>query len=97
MYTYMEKHIYGWHEALSPSNAYVKKISKVRNYIGLNCYIHSSTDMCDRIKSLDTVPRQKVHRNLDSWNRGILCNKCSNVLALVGERICVLSLSIVLL
>ena len=38
-------------------------------------------------KNLDTV----------SWNRGILYKECSNVLALVGKRICVLSLNIALL
>jgi hypothetical protein len=48
-------------------------------------------------KNLGAVPRQKVHGNLVSWNRGILYNKYSNVLALVGKRICVLSLNIALL
>ena len=48
-------------------------------------------------KNLGTVPRQKVHRNLVSWNHGILYNKFSNVLALVGKQICVLSLNIALL
>jgi hypothetical protein len=49
-------------------------------------------------KNLGTVPRQKVHGNLVSWNRGILYNECSkSVLALVGKRICVLSLNIALL
>ena len=49
------------------------------------------------LKNLGTVPRQKVHGNLVSWNRGILYKECSNVLALVGKRICVLSLNIALL
>ena len=40
---------------------------------------------------------QKVHRNLVSWNRGILYKERSNVLALVGKQICVLSLNIALL
>jgi hypothetical protein len=48
-------------------------------------------------ENLGTVPRQKVHRNLVSWNHGILYKECSNVLALVGKRICVLSLNIALL
>ena len=43
------------------------------------------------------VRRRKVHGNLVSWNRGILYKECSNVLALVGKRICVLSLNIALL
>jgi hypothetical protein len=59
--------------------------------------IHSSSDPPDRLKSLVVVRRQKVHGNLVSWNHGILYNKCSNVLALVGKRICVLSLNIALL
>ena len=46
---------------------------------------------------LGAVPRRKVHRNLVSWNRGILYDKCSkSVLALVGKWICVLSLNIAL-
>ena len=48
-------------------------------------------------KNLGAVPRRKVHGNLVSWNRGILYNECSNVLALVGKWICVLSLNIALL
>jgi hypothetical protein len=36
-------------------------------------------------KNLGAVPRQKVNGNLVSWNPGILYNKCSNVLALVGK------------
>jgi hypothetical protein len=48
-------------------------------------------------KNLGTVQRRKVHGNLVSWNRGILYYKCSNVLALVGKQICVLSLNIALL
>jgi hypothetical protein len=61
------------------------------------CYIHSSSDVHDRPRNLDEVPRQKVHGNLVSWNHGILYNERSNVLALVGEQICVLSLNIALL
>ena len=48
-------------------------------------------------KTLGAVPRGKVHGNLVSWNHGILHKECSNVLALVGKRICVLSLNIALL
>ena len=48
-------------------------------------------------ENLGAVPRRKVHGNLVSWNRGILYKECSNVLALVGKRICVLSLNIALL
>jgi hypothetical protein len=48
-------------------------------------------------ENLVTVPRRKVHGNLVSWNRGILYKECSNVLASVGKRICVLSLNIALL
>ena len=48
-------------------------------------------------KNLGAVPRRKVHGNLVSWNRDILYNECSNVLALVGKRIYVLSLNIALL
>ena len=48
-------------------------------------------------ENLGAVPRRKVHGNLVSWNRGILYNECSNVLALVGKQICVLSLNIALL
>jgi hypothetical protein len=48
-------------------------------------------------ENLDAVSRRKVHGNLVSWNRGILYNECSNVLALVVKRICVLSLNIALL
>ena len=60
------------------------------------CYIHPSHSS-DRPRNLDAVLRQKVHGNLVSWNRGILYNECSNVLALVGKQICVLSLNIALL
>ena len=49
------------------------------------------------VENLGAVPRRKVHGNLVSWNRGILYKECSNVLALVGKRICVLSLNIALL
>jgi hypothetical protein len=38
-------------------------------------------------KILGAVPMRKVYRNLVSWNRGILYNECSNVLALVGKWI----------
>jgi hypothetical protein len=48
-------------------------------------------------ENLGAIPRRKVHGNLVSWNRGILYKECSNVLALVGKRICVLSLNIALL
>jgi hypothetical protein len=48
-------------------------------------------------ENLGAVPRQNVHGNLVSWNCGILYKECSNVLALVGKRICVLSLNIALL
>jgi hypothetical protein len=48
-------------------------------------------------QNLGAVPRRKVHGNLVSWNRGILYNECSNVLALVGKWICVFSLNIALL
>ena len=48
-------------------------------------------------ENLGAVLRRKVHGNLVSWNRGILYNECSNVLALVGKWICVLSLNIALL
>ena len=48
-------------------------------------------------ENLGNVLKQKVHGNLVSWNRGILYKECSNVLALVGKRICVLSLNIALL
>jgi hypothetical protein len=58
------------------------------------CYIHSSSD---KPENLGAVLRQKVHGNLVFWNHGILYNECSNVLALVGKRICVLSLNIALL
>ena len=36
------------------------------------CHTHSSSDLHDRPKSLEAVPRQKVHENLVSWNCGIL-------------------------
>ena len=63
-----------------------------------NCYIHFSSDSHDRPRNLDAVLRQKVHRNLVSWNHGILYNECSkSVLVLVCEQICVVSLNIVLL
>jgi hypothetical protein len=45
-------------------------------------------------KNLGTVPRLKVHGNLVSRNPGILYKECSNVLALVGKWICVLSFNI---
>jgi hypothetical protein len=51
----------------------------------MNCYIHSSSDPCDRSKSLDSVPRQKVHGILVSWKFGIPIAKmpqicpCDNV------------------
>ena len=48
-------------------------------------------------ENLGAVPRLKVHGNLVSWNHGILYKECSNVLALVGKQICVLSLNIALL
>ena len=48
-------------------------------------------------ENLGTVPKRKVHGNLVSWNRDILYKECSNVLALVGKRSCVLSLNIALL
>jgi hypothetical protein len=48
-------------------------------------------------ENLSAVPSQKIHGNLVSWNRGILYKESSNVLALVGKRICVLSLNIALL
>jgi hypothetical protein len=48
-------------------------------------------------ENLGAILRRKVHRNLVSWNRGILYKECSNVLALVGKQICVLSLNIALL
>jgi hypothetical protein len=48
-------------------------------------------------ENLGAVLRRKVHGNLVSWNCGILYNKCSNVFALVGKWICVLSLNIALL
>jgi hypothetical protein len=48
-------------------------------------------------KNLGPVPRRKVQGNLVSWNHGILYKECSNVPALVGKRICVLSLNIALL
>ena len=48
-------------------------------------------------QNLGTVLRRKVHGNVVSWNRGIPYKECSNVLALVGKRICVLSLNIALL
>ena len=48
-------------------------------------------------KNLGAVLRRKVHGNLVSWNRGILYKERSNVLALVGKQICVLSLNIALL
>jgi hypothetical protein len=48
-------------------------------------------------ENVGAVPRRKVHGNLVSWNRGILYKECSNDLALVGKRICVLSLNIALL
>ena len=35
------------------------------------CYIHSSSDSCDSPKNLDAVLRQKVNRNVVSWNLGI--------------------------
>ena len=40
-----------------------------------DCYIHSSSDLPDRPKSLDAVLRWKVHGNLVSWNHGILYNE----------------------
>jgi hypothetical protein len=55
-----------------------------------------ATSMADP-ENLGAVPRQKVHGNLVSWNRGILYKECSNVLVLVGKRICVLTLNIALL
>ena len=60
----------------------------------------TSTPVVTRVtgpQNLDTVPRQKVHGNLVSWNPGILYKECFNVLALVGKWICVLSLNIALL
>jgi hypothetical protein len=48
-------------------------------------------------ENLGAVPRRKVHGNLVSWKIGILYNESSNVLALVGKQICVLSLNIALL
>ena len=48
-------------------------------------------------ENLGAVLRRKVHGHLVSWNRGILYKECSNVLALVGKQICVLSLYIALL
>ena len=67
------------------------------NVVHLHCYIHSSSDKRAGPKNLGAVPRRKVHRNLVSWNHGILYYECSNVLALVGKWICVLSLNIALL
>ena len=61
------------------------------------CYKHTSSDPPDRPKSLDMVPRRKLHGNLVSCIHGNLYNECSNVLALVGKWICVLSLNIDLL
>ena len=64
------------------------------------CYIHSTSDKQDRPRKPGSCPeakRRKVHGNLVSWNRGILYKECSNVLALVGKQICVLSLNIALL
>jgi hypothetical protein len=68
------------------------------------CYLLSSNATSTPVvtsatgpKNLGTVLRQKVHGNLVSWNRGILYKECSNVLALVGKRICVLSLNNALL
>ena len=57
----------------------------------------SSSESATGPENLGAVPRQKVHGNLVSWNRDILYKECSNVLALVGKQICVLSLNIALL
>ena len=48
-------------------------------------------------QNLGTALRGKVHGNVISWNRGILYKECSNVLALVGKWIWVLSLKTALL
>jgi hypothetical protein len=71
---------------------------------GYNCFIvlqyATSTPLMISTtgpENLGTVPRRKVHGKVVSWNHGILYKECSNVLALVGKRICVLSLNIALL
>jgi hypothetical protein len=48
-------------------------------------------------ENLGAILRRKVHGNLVSWNLGILYKECSNVLALLGKQICVLSTNIALL
>ena len=48
-------------------------------------------------ENLCAVLRREVHGNLVSWNLAITYKECSNVLALVGKQICVLSLNIALL
>jgi hypothetical protein len=63
-------------------------------------YIATSTPVVTSAtgpENLGAVPRQKVHGNLASWNCGMLYKECSNVLALVGKWICLLSLNIALL
>jgi hypothetical protein len=54
------------------------------------CYTHFSSDSRDRTRNLDAVPRQKVHRNIISWDRGIPYNECSK-LVLANGYVCFLS------
>ena len=57
----------------------------------------TSTPVVTHVTGLETWKQSRgkeFHGNLVSWNCGILYNKCSNVFALVGKWICVLSLNI---
>jgi hypothetical protein len=54
---------------------YIYMLTQIHKYTQIYihiCYIHSSSDPHDRPRNLDIVLRWKVHRNLVSWNRGIL-------------------------
>ena len=68
------------------------------NKISMEGELHAtSTPVVTSEKCPENLDAVRVHRNLVSWNHGILYKECSNVLALVGKQICVLSLNIALL